>query len=380
MAASELGILGIARIQEIFDAVQDQRQVPQNLVFRSRVNKVNATDADLIARFLQQVHIADIVADDQKASTYAAGRIKFESNLIPNLKLGQTWLQEDIKRMEFLTRNRPENVESLSYEEYFQGQAEGLMLGLEMREESFLVGLEIDTFTYNRNGIILTINWGMPAELKLTSTVAWTDATNSTPVTDITNQRLIAATKYGKVYNRIKMSTPALNLMTRSAEFRAQVQSFFINTGQPLPQIPLQSPETLQNLVGKVLNMTVELYDARYPSHPTTGAAPTYVPFLPLNKVILDSTDNDRNNAAKDLGNGIVTESVVGQIGPNNLLGQFRPQFGPFTFFAPTVDLNPPNGTWWAVERSLPRKKQEALTSVIDIGTVVDLISPGVAF
>jgi hypothetical protein len=380
MAATEAGILGYTRINEIFNATQDVRQIPANLRFLGRTPKVPASDADILARWLGQAHIADIVADDQRAATYAAGRIKFETTMIPNIKLGRTMSQEDIKRLEFLASNPPNRQESLDFEAYFQNESASLLNSLDFRLESLLVGMEIDAFTYNHNGIIITLTWGMPAELKFTAAVAWTDATNSKPLTDIQNQRLIAQVKYGKVYNRVKLSTPAFRLLTQSAEFKSQMQLFFINTGQPSPQIPLQSTEQLLNLAGRLLNMNVELYDQRYPTHPNTGAAPTYSPYLPLNKVILDSSLDDGDATKKDLANGIVTESIAPNMGRNNLIGKFGAQYGPFSYVSVTPDLNPPTTTFWAVTRNMPRKKDEALTSVIDVGTVTDFITPGIIF
>lgn len=383
MALTELNPLGAIRIRQIFDAVQDQRQVPGTFSFRKRINKVSAMDFEILARFLGQAHIADIVADDQKASTYEAARVKFEENLIPNIKLGRTLTQEDIKRLRYIGANPPTDGTSSAYEAYFQREADSLLLGLEMREESMLVGMEIDNFTYNRNGIILNINWGMPAELKLTAAVAWSDATNGTPIADILNQRLIAETKYNKSYRRVKMSTPTFRLMVKSNDFSNQIKQYFLNAGQPVPAIPYQRADMLRNLVGTVLNMEVELYDKRYPVQPTDGSAPVYIPYLPLNKVILDDPNDDNNNGAKDLANGEVTEKVVAEMGPVNVVGGFggtNGNYGPVSFTTVTPDLNPPTATFWAVERCMPRKKDIALTSVIDVGIVTDFITAGIAF
>lgn len=379
MAVSEYGTMGLLRIKEIVDAVQDVRQVPGSLIFRNRVNKVPATDADIIARFLSQGHIADIVADDQKATTYQAARIKFEANLIPNFKLGRTLTQEDIKRLEYLAKNPADDVESDAFEAYFTREAEALFEAIEWREETILIGMELDSFTYSRGGMILNLSWGMPSELKLTATNAWTDQTNATPFSDILNLALIARTKYGKLYNRVKMSTPAFRLATRTVEFTNQVRNFFINAGQPIPSIPYNSVDMLRGLVGTITNMQVELYDFRYPVHPTSGAAPTYTPFLPLNQVILDSTENDRNNRVKDFATGVVTESIVGNRG-GTLVGNFVPTTGIFTYASGPADLNPPNETVWAVERGMPRKKDEAMTAVINVGTVTDFIAAGITF
>jgi len=382
MASSDFNLLGAVRIRTIFDAVQDQRQVPGTFMFRNRTTKVQALDNEMIARFLGQAHIADIVADDQKASTYEAARIKFEETMIPNVKLGRTITQEDVKRIQYIANNPATDNQSEQYKAYFTREAENLMLGIEMREESMLVGMEIDSFTYNRAGVILTINWGMPAELKLTAANAWSDATNGTPIADILNQRLIAETKYNKSYRRVKMSTPSFRLLTKTNEFASQIKNFFINASQPVPSIPYQNINALRNLVGTILNMEVELQDKRYPTHPTDGSAVTYTPYQPLNKVILDDPNDDNNTAAKDLASGYVTEKALAEMGPVNLIGGISGGDGikPASYMTVTPDLNPPTATFWAVERVMPRKKDIALTSVIDVGTVSDFISAGISF
>lgn len=379
MAASEQAVLGLAQISKIFEATRDARQIPGNLLFRQRVNKVPATDFDIVARFLNEGHIADVVADDQKAVTYKAGRIKFESNLIPNFKLGRSVLQEDIKRLEFIANNRPANAAVLGDIGYFTRIAENLLLGLEWREESILVGMEIDAFTYSLNDITFTISWGMPAELKVTAATAWATAATATPMADILTQKYIRDVKYGRVTNRVKMSTPAFQLIPKTTEFQNQMRNFFLNMNQPTPDLPYRSLDAMKGLVGQVLGMTIELYDQRYQTQPSDGGATTYTPFLPLNKVILDDSGNDRNNAAKDFADGIVTESTLAS--PNTVFAlRGGPQRGPYTYITVPPDLNPPNYTFWAVERGMPRKYDEALTSVIDVGTVTDTIAQGIAF
>jgi hypothetical protein len=195
------------------------------------------------------------------------------------------------------------------------------------------------------------------------------------------NIALIRRVKYGRQSRRVKLTTPAFRLLVKTNEFRDQVQRLWQNAQVIPPAIPYQSMGALQNLVGQILNMNVELIDHRFTTHQDSGAAPVHGPYLPLNKVIIDDPADDKNDRAKDFAVGIVTESIV-----NDLLGGWAyglngEQFGPVTYITPTTyNLNPPGIVFWGVERGMPRKRDMALTAVLDVGTVTDFIAQGIPF
>jgi hypothetical protein len=380
MAANEMALLGLSRVQEIFDDVIDNRETPGNLVFRSRVNKNEALDSDITAHFQSVGHIADIVADDQAAVTYQAARVKFDSNFIPNIKQGRQLTQTDLKMLETLG-SATFNAQSNAYEAYFFDIATTLIDDIEMREEQMLVSMELGQFTYQRGDLTISVPYNIPAELNAVAVASWSDATNAKPISDIQNLALIRRVKYGRATNRIKMSTPAFVLLTKTNEFTAQVQRLWQNANVVAPSIPYQSINALQNLVGQILNMTVELIDHRYQQHLDTGGTPIHAPYLPLGKVILDDTANDRNDRVKDFAIGVVTESTVNDLLGGWVYGLTGEQFGPVTYITPTtMNLNPPGVVFWGVERGMPRKRDTALNAVLDVGTVTDIIPQGIPF
>jgi hypothetical protein len=379
MAANEMALLGLGRVQEIFDDVIDNRETPGELVFLNRVNKNEAMDDEIVAKFQSVGHIADLVMDDQAAVTYQAARVKFESNYIPNIKQGRQLTQADIKMLEKLG-NAQFDAQSNAYEAYFFDIATTIISDIEMREEQMLVSMELGDFTYTRGDLTISISYGVPAELKSIVT-SWSDAANATPISDIMNIALIRRVKYGRQSRRVKLTTPAFRLLVKTNEFRDQVQRLWQNAQVIPPAIPYQSMGALQNLVGQILNMNVELIDHRFTTHQDSGAAPVHGPYLPLNKVIIDDPADDKNDRAKDFAVGIVTESIV-----NDLLGGWAyglngEQFGPVTYITPTTyNLNPPGIVFWGVERGMPRKRDMALTAVLDVGTVTDFIAQGIPF
>jgi hypothetical protein len=383
MAAAEFGALGLNRVIDIFDAVQDARNVPGNLTFRNRTRKVPALNGDITALFLSQAHIADIIGYNQQAATYQAARVKMQQDFLPKMKFGRTLDEEDLIRLEALEA-RIGTTQSGMYEQYWTGEAEALLQGIEWREESLLVGMYLDSFAYNRNGVVINITWNMPAALKVTPANAWTDTVNATPIADMLNLAYVRQVVWGKRTDRVTLTTPALRLIPFTAEFQAQMRNFYLNVGQPMPTIPYNSNEQIAQLVGRLVNMDVETYDERYPSHPTDGTAPVYAPFQPLNKVILDTKADDNNPRAKDFAVGQLMEPVVARaIGPVTAGTRFSTAgdgTGPRAWITGTPDLDPPVLTWWAAEIGLPRKKDVALSAVLTVGTVVDPVSTTITF
>src|SRR4051812_21753777 len=126
MAANEMALLGLARVQEIFDDVVDNREVPGELIYRNRVNRNDADDSQITAKFQRVGHIADLVMDDQAATVYQAARMKFDTNFIPNIKQGRVMTQTDIRMLEKLG-NAQFDAQSNAFEAYFYDVATTLV-------------------------------------------------------------------------------------------------------------------------------------------------------------------------------------------------------------------------------------------------------------
>jgi hypothetical protein len=74
--APSLTVFETARINGIYQGLQDVRDLPRNLTWSARIPLVPATDAEIEAQMIADVFMADLVADDQKAGVYSTGRFQ----------------------------------------------------------------------------------------------------------------------------------------------------------------------------------------------------------------------------------------------------------------------------------------------------------------
>lgn len=372
------------RISGLMQGIMDPRSLPhlpQELVWSQRVREQPAEEGDIMARFIGYIQIADMIADDQKAATYSFGKFQFESTNIPNLKVGGNMTQSLINQLLAIeSRGGVQNgggIAGLSVNDHLMRLLLNLRIGVAWRKESLIIGMLTDQYSYDRLGIKITSGtWGMPTDLKLTLATPWTDAANATPVNDLLTIALTARVRYGIVYNRVTMSTPAFRLMIATAEFQAKARQFlapnvsYVNL--TLADLPMQ-----RSIAQTVLGMDIEFYDARFTSQAADGAV-TQTPLWGLNKVVLSNSQNDNNVMAMDFANGVVTESVVSSIIGGPVQG--GPQLGPIAYPTADGDLNPPQITAWAVQRGFPRKHLLQATACLSVGTVTDTISTAAPF
>jgi hypothetical protein len=378
--ATRYEFLAAARITNIMQGLQDPRLLPQQLIWNQRIPDVPAMDEEIMARFVGQVLIADLIADDAKAVVYSQGKFQFETTKIPNLKLGIAMNQTMLGQLRRLEGGYAGEDDAMAFTNWENRTVDMLNLGIQQRKEALKVAMLLDGFSYNRLGIIMNnVTWGMPSNLKVTSSVAWS-STSGTPLTDILTTQRLARVQYGANLNRVTMSTQAFQYAIATTEFQNQAKIFgFGLAGVPAPVIPLQSDTSLQQLMSKMLGgMQIELYDARYWTQGTDGNI-TSAPFLPINQVILTDSGNDGNAQAYDFANGIVDESIVSSVAPINVIGGGTgPTYGPYAYAS--AEHNPPGLTYWGVAKGFPRKKLLQSSAALTVGTFVDTIPVGVPF
>jgi hypothetical protein len=371
-------LLSVARLSAIVSALMDIRELPQELVFLNRTPLTPAVDGEILGRFIGQVLISDIVADDARAAVYSSGRVVLEKVNIPNLKHGIMVNQEQLNQLASINRMGGIPNSDNIFSDYLMRTMDSIILGIRQRMEALIVAMHIDGFSYDKLGIKMNnVTWGMPSTLKVTTAVPWTDLVNSTPITDLLSMFRVGVVRWGERFNRVTMSRQAFDLMTRSTEFQNRAR-FLLAPGQPTASIPLLNYEYMRNLAGSMLNMEIELYDARYWYQNTDGTIVS-APFLPLNKIVLTNTANDNNRAAMDFANGVVTESIVASLAQQvSVIGRFGgPAFGPVGYATSPADLNPPTVTLWGVARGFPRKHRLQASGVLTVGTIVDEIPSG---
>jgi hypothetical protein len=373
--APSLTVFETARINGIYQGLQDVRDLPRNLTWSARIPLVPATDAEIEAQMIADVFMADLVADDQKAGVYSTGRFQFLHNAIPNLKIGAKLSQRILNQLANIGANAGLMNDGGVFKNYENWTLNNILTGIRLRREALSVAMAIDAYSYDRLGIRITgASWGMPADLKVTVLYGWDDPVNATPVTDVLTVKRAAQVQRGKVYNRISMSMAAFIYMVGTAEFQSKAR-FILPPGTPASILPLQGTAYMRTLAQSVLEVDeLELYDTRGKVQNEDGSI-TSQPLLPITKVVLSNTADDNDPLAWDFANSYVTESIVASLVPSESLGFGGPVRGPVAYPTINEDFNPPDVTYWGVQRGWPRKHDLTATAVLTVGSFSDPIS-----
>jgi hypothetical protein len=368
------------RINTVLNGLVDPRMLPGQFVFSKRVPTVRALDTDITARFIQYPQIADLVADDSRAVVYNTGKFELSRTKVPNLKIGYNMTQSMLTQISQIAAN-PGGVTDY-FTDWENMALTNLRVGIQQRIELLLSAMFQDQFVYDRLGIKVAATWGMPAPLKFTTGTAWVNIA-STPVTDILNLQRYARVAYGMELSRLTMSSVAFEAMIATTEFRTRASAFIPfgftvgrEAGPPVTgQYAPQDQNTMLQLANRVLNgIQIVFYDQRYWSQNEAGVATMY-PYLPLNRIIFDNPANDGDRTVWDLANTEVMEAKVASLGGQPIAGAGANAVGPIAYATFPNNLNPPEITYWAVQRCFPRKHVLQANAVIDAGAgLVDTI------
>ena len=358
------------RINAVMNGIMDPRLLPGEFVFSRRVPTVRAVDGEITARFIAYPQIADLIADDSRAVVYNTGKFQMSTTKVPNLKIGANMTQSMLNQLLQIAAN-PGASDIDFFTDWESQTIFNLRLGLQQRVEVLLVAMMTDSFVYDRLGLKISASWGMPADLKVTSGTAW-DNVAAIPVTEILNLRRLAQVRYGIRLNRLTMSLAAFNYMIATTEFQNRAKTF-MPVGIVLgTNVATENTDQMIALATRVLDgIQIVLYDNMYWSQNELGV-PSMFPYLPINKVIFDSTANDGNRMVWDLANTVVTEALVASLGGRPIAD--RNAAGPVSYVTFPENLNPPNITYWAVQRCFPRKHVLQANACLTVGSFVDPI------
>jgi Phage major capsid protein E len=364
-----LGPLATERINRVMMEIETRELVQQRL-WRRRLGRVQATDEEILAKITTDVLAADIITDDAEAVVHGSDQFSFVSGRVPNFKHGRMFSQSMLRLLNRIEKNLASAGDRGIFDNYIVNSAQRLLQGIEDREEMVICQMLEDTGAYDRFGVKFSgMSWGMPATLKITVDPLWTVAATATPIQDILDARQASIDLGGPEYNRITLSLTALNNALATTEFQNRVK-FGMETGQAaVLNLNYLSQEDRAILFGRMLNMTVEVYDAQTKVEGVTGAK-VNTRFQSVNKVVLSFSGYDNNNAVWDFAIGEITEKLVARmanvdLGVNNAGGG---QFGPFGYTTvANPQLNPPGIIQWAVDRGFPRKHMEEANAVLTV-------------
>lgn len=365
-------ILSTQAIARYIAPLVDRRQnpVPDNLTMLKRTPDVERTDGELAVAHNAYVLAADIIADDQQAIVKQMDTFTPQTNKIPNLKHGTLITQEMLNFLNRINAGNATPGDENIFRRYIARKLDDLIKGIRTRKEALLWQMALGSSSYSGYGIQWSgVTFGIPSDLLVTPSVPWATSGSATPLTDIQTLQQTAQAKYGKVYNRIEMSLTAFNNMTATTEFKNRAQLFSGFTF-PAGSFPNMDLTLMTNMAGRLLNMTIELNDFQYSEMDASGQV-SYSRFLPVTKVRLSNTADDNNAAARDFGQTVVTESLIGNLPGVNIFGGGglgSARTGPIGYATPRSDLNPPNIILWAVDRGFPEKNDRTESAVLTVG------------
>jgi hypothetical protein len=353
------------RLNRIVQTLAMSLDIARPMVYLQRVPLVEADPTELVGRFTGRVIAADLIMDDQEAVVQEGEQISASGYDVPNIKLGYRMGQRDTARLaSFRRRNVTAGADE--FLDWENRVAATLVAGVRMRMNYLACAMMLDTFSYNRLGVQATGTWGKPSALKPSAYSDWAVAATGTPINDIRTLRRVAIDNYGVYYNRATMSTLALRYALATDEFKAAAVGAIGFAIDPAAVASL--PDARQREVfSQLAEVEIVLDDAVYQEKANAGTY-TSTRYLPAYKVILDTTDNDKNEEVWDFANTAVTESQMEAI--RNLIDIPADAPGPIAYYtAATHDANPPGTTAWGVARAFPRSFIPERSAVLTAGT-----------
>lgn len=356
-------LLSALRVTKIMSALQDKRGVDAKLVNLKRTPIVPAAEGEIMARFMGQVLIADLIADGQRAGVYSPGKLYLETTKAPNLKAGTALNQDQLSQMA-ATLAGVQVLDNL-FPSTETRIIDNLRKGVQYRMEAIIIAAKIGGFSYDRLGIKMdNVDFGMPADLKITPSNPWTDTTNGKPVSDVSVAKRVGKIKYGIDYDRMKIDLSAFNAAVATDEFKDKARQF-LAPNVSFVNLDISNTDVMKNLAQNVFGMVVEITGERYWSENPNGSVVS-APFQPINKVILESSQSDNDASVIDFANGVVTEAIISNMPGSKIQGQLPANArGPVGY--QTAEDNPPSVTYWGVGRGFVRRHYLQATACLTI-------------
>lgn len=357
-----------ARINRIIGRLAAKLEIERPLIYLQRLPLVPAFDDELIGRFTGRVFAADIITDDHEALVYESMAVDLTTEAIPNMKFGQRLGQKLLNRLRALEAGQMSVSGENALRDWDAAVAENLLLGVRQRMNALACAMMLDTASYDRWGVkIVGASWGMPSDLKVTPTLAWSN-TSATPLADVWGVNRTARLTYGITFDKLTMGTADFRNMIATTEFANKawqvLNAAFLTTQAALPT---QDDPRMLEVAKQILKMEIELDDHTYRVRANDGTE-TATKTLPAGKVLLSRKQDEGDGNVMDMANGVPTESIVADLvagAPEGLGGE---QYGPVAYFAPqSHDLNPPGVIAWACAKAWPRKFLEEATAVLTV-------------
>jgi hypothetical protein len=359
-------VLNNAMIAEVVQDLLTRVDLLRPKRFLDRTPVRPAMLSEIIAVWTSSRFAADVIANDQKAVTVSAGKLEAYVTDVPNIKQGVDLNQEDLNRLSDLQQRNVFGAADQVFDYWFR-TVESLLEGVRDRLNVLCCQMELATVTYDRYGVKISQSYNVPSNLLVTPVNPWTDAVNSTPLTDILTLKNLAADQYGLNIDRVTLRQEDLDLVFQTVQFKNLALPFLAVGGLTTAAINALNRPLMTGFVSQMTNgveFEPDLTNYRVQGNDGT---PTVNKVLPLGKVILSEKANDNDPRVADLANMEVTEAMVAEMAGMQI-GLAGQRTGPVAYWTPqAADLNPPGINCWAVMRAFPRRKVKEAFAVLTV-------------
>lgn len=374
-------LLAQPSITRVMRATQDVLTLPMPLLWWDRAAKPAASDDELTLKWQDYVFMADIISADASALTRDAGSFTYEQHKIAKIKHGVSISESMVQTINRIEKGNFGDIDILTFNNWMATRTRNLILGCQQRAEAMLNGMFQDNYSYDRLGIKFSGTFGMPADCKFNPLYVWSDTVNAKPMTDLTNVLQYMHHHHAEMLGRITMNYAAMAQIVATQQFinfyRATGYSYAQDAGNnAVTDIRSVAPLSFTGMVGNFLSLAVgfpvniEVDEGQVREWQSNGSIATPVKLHPDTVIYFSNPADDHNSGGWDFGNGVIMESIIGQMGGTGVIGGFPgEQFGPIAYTTQAdMQLNPPGLMTWAVMRGGPRKHRDTCTAKLTIG------------
>jgi len=341
-------------------------------LFDSWIPAVPAADGEVMLHITGNVIAADIIQLDQQCVIRQPEPIRTSQTAIPKIKHGQMIGEYQIDLLDRLDRNLATTGDRRAFDNYVVRSLNRLLAGVRDRRELLYSAMLCDDLDYNRFGIIMSnVTWGMPATLKVTAGIAWSNPATATPISDLEALLQAGEDTYGEQYDTVVMTRQGFDEMAATDEFIERSQAWFqlqFATGT----FPTGNRNAMSQLAENILSspgrrVMIQVYNKRTYLEAGDGALST-AQFLPDDKVILADSRDFGSAEPWDFANADVIETKRGMV-PSLIGEEFAESIPGPVAYATAGDPNgdPPGQVLYAVQRGWPRKHRQSANAVLTI-------------
>ncbi|MGV3619115.1 MAG: hypothetical protein ACO1SV_27630 [Fimbriimonas sp.] len=229
-----------------------------------------------------------------------------------------------------------------------------------------LAGMACGELSWAANGVITgTMDFGMPASMKVTPAEYWMNADGSpnadaTPITDMAALDRAAEALGGSPFDSVDMSDAMYRAMLASDEYHEQALAVAVLFH--VSSLPIAGTGAAMQLAERVIGRKITIVDSVYETELLNGTRISGR-YVPEKYVVLYRAADVGNSVAWDFANVHLTESAIAKIGNNTTFGN-QVIRGPFNY----IVCDDKNFSWvrmLGTQEGTPRRHSRTATARI---------------